>query len=373
MRIDKNAMKKEERATLALRGLYQQYGYKPFKMGKFEPYDLYVRNRDFISSDRVITFSDMNGRLMALKPDLTLSIVKNYREFPGCVEKVYYSENIYRASKSAKVYKEILQTGLECIGELDLYHICEVTLLAAKSLGVITEDYVLEVSHMGLIKGILNTVEEETRAELIKCIGEKNLHEIRDICRACRIEQGIAAALELLISTYGSYDKVLPALSALCVNKEAEEAVGELGDVCRILEVNGLADNINIDFSIVNDLNYYSGILFKGFIRGIPESILSGGRYDKLMERMGKSGGAIGFALYLDALDVLERKEKKYDVDVAFIYDRKDDIAEVLKAAKAIRETGKTVSVERTIPPKVTYEKMVKLEEGKVVCLEDNA
>ena len=75
--IDEKLLKSEERAIFNLRSLYRKYGYAPFKMSKFEEYDLYVRNKDFLVSDRVITFNDTNGKLMALKPDVTLSIVKN--------------------------------------------------------------------------------------------------------------------------------------------------------------------------------------------------------------------------------------------------------------------------------------------------------
>lgn len=96
MKINKNTMKSDEKATFELRGLYEKYGYSRFKTGKFEEYELYVRNKDFIAADSIITFSDTNGKLMALKPDLTLSIVKNYRYIPGICGKVYYSENIYR-------------------------------------------------------------------------------------------------------------------------------------------------------------------------------------------------------------------------------------------------------------------------------------
>ena len=64
--IDEKLLKREERAVYALRALYRQYGYQPFKMSKFEEYDLYVRNKDFLVSDRIITFNDTNGRLMAL-------------------------------------------------------------------------------------------------------------------------------------------------------------------------------------------------------------------------------------------------------------------------------------------------------------------
>ena len=126
-------LKPEERAVFALRELYRGYGYLPFKMSKFEEYDLYVRNKDFLVSDRVITFTDMGGKLLALKPDVTLSIIKNGEDRPGEKQKVCYNENVYRVSGSTHHFKEILQTGLECIGDLDSYDICEVVTLAAAS------------------------------------------------------------------------------------------------------------------------------------------------------------------------------------------------------------------------------------------------
>lgn len=106
-------LKSEERAVLALRSLYRKYGYMPYKMSKFEEYDLYVKNKDFLVSDSVITFNDMDGRLLALKPDVTLSIVKNTDDKPLCKTKLFYNENVYRVSGSTHAYKEIMQTGLE--------------------------------------------------------------------------------------------------------------------------------------------------------------------------------------------------------------------------------------------------------------------
>ena len=109
--------KNEERAVFALRSLYRRYGYAPYKMSRFEEYELYVRNKDFLVSDQIITFSGSGGRLMALKPDVTLSIVKNAPETPGVVQKAYYNENVYRD------YQEIMQAGLECVGDLGEYEI----------------------------------------------------------------------------------------------------------------------------------------------------------------------------------------------------------------------------------------------------------
>ena len=95
----------------ALRALYERSGYSRYKMSKFEEYDLYVRNKDFLVSDSVITFTDTNGRLMALKPDVTLSIVKNSKDTPGFAQKVYYQENVYRISKGTHRSNRLNRSG----------------------------------------------------------------------------------------------------------------------------------------------------------------------------------------------------------------------------------------------------------------------
>ena len=124
--IDEKLLKNEEKAIFALRSLYKQYGYLPFKMSKFEEYDLYLQNKDFLVSDRVITFNDTNGTLLALKPDVTLSIIKNTTDEVGCKQKVYYNENVYRVSGSTHQFKELMQTGLECICDIDIFDVIEV-------------------------------------------------------------------------------------------------------------------------------------------------------------------------------------------------------------------------------------------------------
>ena len=102
-----------ERVSLTLRGLYQSFGYTRYRVGKFEEYDLYARNRNFLSDDRILTFSDINGQVMALKPDVTLSIIKNTRG-DDRMRKVWYTENVYRVPRGGDSFQEIRQTGLEC-------------------------------------------------------------------------------------------------------------------------------------------------------------------------------------------------------------------------------------------------------------------
>ena len=161
--IDERLLKSEEKAIFNLRSLYKKYGYSPYKISKFEEYELYVRNKDFLVSDRVITFNDTNGKLLALKPDVTLSIIKSGEDTEGVKQKVFYNENVYRVSDSTHRFKEIIQTGLECIGKLGLYDIFEVIMLAAESLATVSDDYVIEISHLGIISDILESACSDSR------------------------------------------------------------------------------------------------------------------------------------------------------------------------------------------------------------------
>ena len=121
-----------EQLSKRLGDLYSTYGYRAYTMRKFEEYALYLRNKDFLLSDRVLTFTDTDGKLMALKPDVTLSIIKNTRDIPGTIQKMYYTETVYRPGNSG--FREIMQVGLECMGDVDDYCILEVLLLAVKML-----------------------------------------------------------------------------------------------------------------------------------------------------------------------------------------------------------------------------------------------
>ena len=144
------------------------------------------------------------------------------------------------------------------------------------------------------------------------------------------------------------------------------------GKLCGILSMIG-DPRVRIDFSVVNDMSYYNGIVFKGFVNGVPAGVLSGGQYDKLMEKMGKRSGAIGFALYPDLLETLYSEPAKYDVDAVLLYGADTALEELKCAVDQLVEQGYSVSVQRAVPKKVRYKKLLMLAEGEVRTLEDNA
>ena len=368
---EKNLLKNEESAVFELRKLYSSFGYQQFKMSKFEEYDLYVRNKSFLVSDHIITFTDTNGKLMALKPDVTLSIVKNSKVTPGCVQKVYYNENVYRVSGSSHSYKEIMQVGLECLGDIDDYAISEVVMLAAESLARISPDFVLDISHLGLLSAAIDAtgISNGARQELLRCVGEKNLHGVEEICRAESIAEEALIPLKALMSSYGDPKTVLEKLDALLTAESFRESLAQLRSILAVVP----SDKIRIDFSVINDMSYYNGIVIKGFISGIPQSILSGGQYDLMMKRSGRSAGAIGFAIYLDLLEDLTSQRVEFDIDTVLLYDGDTDLGLLSKTVRELTAKGLSVTAQKAVPEKLKYRQLLKLKESEVEILETNA
>ena len=292
----------QEKVIFSLRDLYRSYGYSQYKMSKFEEYDLYVKNKDFLISDSVITFTDTNGKLMALKPDVTLSIIKNIKDPCDGVQKLFYNENVYRISKGNQTYKEIMQLGLECIGNIRSADIQQVITLAAQSLKQIAPACVLNITNLDVLSQIIDSL-DLSRSEgtaVLKCVEEKNLAGLKKLS----LPEPVLAVLTALLESYGKAETVLPGLIQRMDGLWDTSALCYLSELVNSIEDADVRDMLYVDFSVVSDLNYYNGVVFKGFAEGIPTAVLSGGQYNKLMKKMKHTCSAIGFAVYLDMLDM---------------------------------------------------------------------
>lgn len=334
-------LKNEEKIIFALRALYEQYGYQRYKMNKFEEYDFYAENKEFLVSGNVITFTDGSGRLMALKPDVTLSIARHHADDAG-TQRVYYNENVYRALDGA--FREIPQTGLECIGTLDSFTVGEVLLLAVKSLACVGKPFKLCVSHMGLLNAAIKNARLPEAAEgaLFTAVESKSVSAIRALFAQYGGDGSACETLCTLTDLHGSLHAVLPTLKAL-----AQQSVfGELAAIDAFLQAAGITDAVQFDFSLKGDTKYYNGAVFCGFVEGVPSAVLSGGRYDLLMKKLGKKSDAIGFAVYLDLLERLDTAEKT-DADTVHLTYTEDTFAAVAAKAEQLRRDGKTVIAQK--------------------------
>lgn len=301
--FDINVLSTTEQLTFALRGLYIRNGFSLYRMSKFEEYDLYSKNKDFLISDSVITFTEA-GRLMALKPDVTLSIIKNNKTLKAERMKLCYDENVYRISKNSGTFREIMQSGVECIGSIDVQCLRDTVRLACDSLALVSGgEYALEITNLDIITKLISELTDSKylKKDLFRLIGEKNTHGIRALCEENGLE---GEKLCFVSSLYGRPDEVI---------KTLREKLGDgfESEISALENVSGAPDNgrIQLDFSAVGDPNYYNGIIFKGYVRGVPEAVLSGGQYDNLMSKMHRPFSAVGFAVYLELLERYERRD----------------------------------------------------------------
>jgi ATP phosphoribosyltransferase regulatory subunit len=375
MELFLDTLKKEEKITLALRKLYEQLGYKKYKMRKFEEYDLYVENKDFLISENIITFTDGNGKLLALKPDVTLSIIKNTRADKTNSQKLYYIENVYRMAKQNHEFKEINQMGLEFLGDVDIYSTIEVIRLAISSLSKISDRFILELSHMGFIAALMEAlkVDFDKKARIFQCIKAKNIHELKKNCEDMGISTFYTEKLIKIPSLYGNFPETLAAAADIVINEEMQTALDELKELYKAISFSKFAENINLDFSIINAIDYYSGMIFQGYVENIPHAVLAGGRYDNLMKKFGKDIGAIGFAIYLNELELLCKHVTAYDVDAIILYDASVDFGKLSCQVQKLIEQGLSVRAEKNIPPELRFKKLYKYENDSLEEVSDHA
>ncbi|MBR6705809.1 MAG: ATP phosphoribosyltransferase regulatory subunit [Clostridia bacterium] len=347
----------EERVGSRLRQLYASYGYAPFKVCKFEPYDFYSANKSFITGDHILTFTDINGKLMALKPDVTLSIVKNYT---AGQKKVYYHENVYRESRNAGEFGEIPQAGIECIGTVDKVQQAEVLSMATQSLAIISDRWILNIASMKLIGALVSVTRADTDKvkALLSCLRKKNRHEIREL--TADEDKPVSLAWETLASFYGPFERI-GELKGISLNAGMLEACDEMSALAEGFSKEEFS-HIRIDFSIISDEAYYNGLVFKGYVEGVHTAILSGGRYDRLAGHLGKQAQAVGFAVYLDMLNSLSARDPAISPDVLVLYGNDVPLSRVAEEAGLLRSEGRRVlCLPKSAPPDGAYADIVEL------------
>ncbi len=349
---DITILEKDDRLRVEAMSLFKKYGYDRYRTAKFESYEVYRRNKDYIGDESIVTFTSASGSLMALRPDVTLGIINNLTE---CGRKKYcYDENVFRRDKRGE-YREIRQMGVENIGASDAYSEYETVALAIKTMELIGGDYVLTIGHMDVVDALLMDAEltQEKREKALEFIKAKAIHELKRLVG----EKG--NSLVELASTDGEWKSVLKKIEGL-VRKRAEKAVNELYSLMLALEQAGLDGRVRLDFSQVSDSRYYNGVVFTGFVRDLPYAVLTGGRYDNMMKRLGKGDSAIGFAIDFDVMAGLVKRSSKYDV--LLIYGDAS-VESVAKRVDLLTLEGKSVVAVPFDDGKIDAEKRIILSE----------
>lgn len=330
-----------EQNALKLEEMYHRFGYGKYKVQRFEEYGFYMENQHFLTDSRILTFSGPNGRLLALKPDVTTSIVKNCKGKYEENHKIYYNESVFRIPKGGDEFKEIHQIGVEFIGHITEYQTLELLNLAAKSLELIDSNYRLCFSNTALLLILMNKLQLKSsdRERVLEYLKQKNTHDLTKFLEEKNIDdQGVFFDL---LSLPSSLCEGVPALQNIFSDWEYEY---ELKTFVKTLEQLGKvldSDKFYLDFSHIPSTEYYNGLVFSGYLEGLSGPALTGGRYDNLVEKMGLiSCSALGFAVDLSETSILSHPVKlKIEERVSSI---KDDPVALLQEANKMYLEGVT-------------------------------
>ena len=363
MPIELPALRPLEALKLTLRHLYEQYGYAPYAMTHMEEYAFYMENRNFLEQPEIAVFTDLDGRLMALKPDVTLSIVRSIPADGARLRRLYYAENVFRPFVLAGAFRELSQMGLECIGPVTAYAVAEVVSLAERSLAATGREYVLELSHLDLVSALLEELAPPIGAlpALLACVKQKNAHDLRARAEAAGLPAAGAERLLALVSAPGTVPEALRAARrAAGRNMAMQRAADALEQLCEALD----SAHVRLEFSIISDTAYYNGLAFRGYVQGAPVPVLRGGEYGNLLARMGKDGmRAIGFALYLGELERCLPAPAPDGGGTLLLYQPETPAGRVCAAVASLVAAGERVTALTEAPPDGRFARVIRLEE----------
>lgn len=296
--------------------VFDAYGYQEIVTPSIEYYQTYQTGFDQLKDEQMYKFFDHEGRILTLRMDMTVPIAR------VCATKFKDQKPPFRFRYNANVYKvkqsfagkrnEVTDCGVELIGlqgeESDL----EVLMCALEVMESMKQtSYTLEIGNVNFFHCACEdlSLNEEQMESLADLIDRKSMIELKEYLATLDLNEDTQNFFLQLPWLCGDAS-VIEEAKAYCFNDQLKAILSQLEKLMQELKELGYGEHITFDLGKVPHLNYYSGLLFEGFVGGIGTSVLSGGRYDHLLEKFGDALPAIGFSVKLDyILDIYEAKE----------------------------------------------------------------
>lgn len=332
-----------------LKHLFAGRGFLEVMTPGLEFYDVFARTPQYFPQESLYKLTDSKGRLLVMRPDTTLPIARltatKLQDY-GLPIRLYYSQTVYRTNILMNGGShEIRQMGVELLGAGEGKADLEILALGAQSLadcGV--ADYRLELGHIGIFKVLMarlkaSAAQKEAAAELI---ANKNYAALAALLAELEPSDE-ARLLAELPHLFGG-----PEIFAQCRDLFADyddgrlvQAVADVEAIYRTLDRLGLASKIIVDFALVGQADYYTGVIFRGYVEDAGAPVLTGGRYDTLLGEFGRMMPAIGFAVQIDLLsDVLLRQQSFGTSAQALVYAEADFVPQSLAFMQSLDRQG---------------------------------
>jgi ATP phosphoribosyltransferase regulatory subunit len=303
-----------------IRKLFIKNAYDEVETSTVEFYDAFNDQKDYFSSESMFKFFDPQGRILVLRPDMTVPVsrvVATKLSDLSMPLRLSYIGNVFRYNeKNSYNMKEITQSGIELVGVNNPYADAEVIGIAIEALlklGI--KEFQIDIGQVEVFKSLMaeaNFTQNEIE-NIRDLIDKKDTFALEMLIKDQKIEENLKYLIMNLPSFYGSLE-VISKTKSLTKNRKLLEVLGYLETVIDILSSSSYEKYISIDLGMVKRINYYSGIIFRGYTNGVGHTIISGGRYDDLIENSEKKIPAIGFSLSINSIiTVLERQNVVID------------------------------------------------------------
>ncbi len=271
----------------------------------FEDYDNFISVNTRIKKESMVKVLNGNSNVLILRPDITMNIIKNLipRWENDLKLKLFYNSTIFRNKTDSNI-KEFRQMGVEYIGEASMKADRDVIGLALNVLKKYNNNFILEIGNSKYIDELLRMteLEESIEKELKSLIYKKNKMELIDYVANLNVKKEIYDLLSNILDFQGNIEEIIKKAQNFYMNDEMKKSIEELRALNGFIKEYGYLKNIHFDLSMVSELDYYEGIVFKGYYTNSYREIISGGRYDSLTEVFGKKVSAIGFSIDIDEL-----------------------------------------------------------------------
>jgi len=356
-----------------LRSLFRSSGFYEIETPTLEFYDTFVADGDLTPQETMFKFFDPQGRILVLRPDATIPVARiaatklKDMEYPL---KVSYIGNTFRYNElGGGRQKEFTQAGIEILGVNTAEADAEVIATAAASMKAVgIKNFQIDIGQVDFFKGIMEQtgLSAEDTEQMRVLIDKKDFIGIEELVEKYNISTDLKNLILDLPRLFGPVD-IIDSVEKRTDNARSIAALQNLRKVLQILDDYELSEYISIDLGMVQSLNYYTGIVFRGFTYGVGFPVISGGRYDNLVEKFGKKCSATGFSMGVNLLMIALEKQKieviKPCVQTLVCYD-KDSRKIAFKLCEELRNQG--INVEMDVSGKTIEEIKIYAKNRKI-------
>ncbi len=299
------------------RELYINSGFEELISPTIEFYDVFNGDNNTMEQEKMYKLFDNKGRILVLRPEMTTPIARiaaTKLKEQALPLKLCYTSNIFRVNENFNgKMDEITQSGIEIIGTASLKADAEVIITGINALlATGLKNFKIELGQAEFFKGLTEelNMDEEAIEKLRNLIENKNFAALKDFIDENKplIKEEEEIILRELPSFFGGIEVISKARS-MTTNKSALQALDSLECVYLMIDEIGLSSYLAIDLGMVHHINYYTGIIFRGYSNEVGNNILSGGRYDKLVGKFGEDMPATGLAINVDNILLSLKKQ----------------------------------------------------------------